>query len=47
MERRVDIIEVEAFRAVDRERLLGNLNDAETAISRGLTVRGVGADDHD
>jgi len=27
--------------------LLGNLNDAETAISRGLTVRGVGADDHD
>ena len=28
------IIEVEAFRAVDRERLLGNLNDAETAIKR-------------
>ena len=28
------LIEVEAFRAVDRERLLGNLNDAETAIKR-------------
>ena len=28
------LIEVEAFRAVDRERLLGGLNDAETAIKR-------------
>ena len=28
------LIEVEAFRAVDRERLLGNLSDAETAIKR-------------
>ncbi len=28
------IIEVETFRAVDRERLLGNLNDRETAIKR-------------
>ncbi|MYD71662.1 MAG: type II toxin-antitoxin system VapC family toxin [Acidobacteria bacterium] len=28
------LVEVEAFRAVDRERLLGNLNDAETAIKR-------------
>ena len=28
------LIAVEAFRAVDRERLLGNLNDAETAIKR-------------
>jgi len=28
------LIEVEAFRAVDRERLMGNLDDAETAIKR-------------
>ena len=28
------LMEVEAFRAVDRERLLGNLSDAETAIKR-------------
>jgi predicted nucleic acid-binding protein len=28
------IVEVEAFRAVDRERLLGNLSDTETAIKR-------------
>ena len=28
------LIEVEAFRAVDRERLLGGLSDAETAIKR-------------
>ena len=28
------LIEVEAFRAVDRERLLGNLNDVETAVKR-------------
>ena len=28
------LIEVETFRAVDRERLLGNLSDAETAIKR-------------
>jgi predicted nucleic acid-binding protein len=28
------LIEVEAFRAVDRERLLGNLDDAETAVKR-------------
>ena len=28
------LVEVEAFRAVDRERLLGGLNDAETAIKR-------------
>ena len=28
------LIEVEAFRAVDRERLLGRLSDAETAIKR-------------
>ncbi len=28
------LVEVEAFRAVDRERLLGNLGDAETAIKR-------------
>jgi predicted nucleic acid-binding protein len=28
------IVEVEASRAVDRERLLGNLDDAETAIKR-------------
>lgn len=29
-----EILEVEAFRAVDRERLLGNLNDVETAAKR-------------
>ena len=29
-----ELLEVEAFRAVDRERLLGNLNDAQTAIKR-------------
>ncbi len=28
------LIEVEAFRAVDRERLLGGLNDAGTFIKR-------------
>lgn len=28
------LVEVEAFRAVDRERLLGNLDDAETAVKR-------------
>jgi predicted nucleic acid-binding protein len=28
------VIEVEAFRAVDRERLLGHLNDEETALKR-------------
>ncbi len=28
------LVEVEAFRAVDRERLLGNLDDAETAAKR-------------
>ena len=28
------LVEVEAFRAVDRERLLGNLDDAQTAIKR-------------
>jgi predicted nucleic acid-binding protein len=28
------LIEVEAFRAVDRERLLGHLDDTETAIKR-------------
>lgn len=28
------LVEVEVFRAVDRERLLGNLSDAETAIKR-------------
>ncbi len=28
------IIEVEAFRAVDRERLLGNLDDSQTALKR-------------
>ena len=28
------LIQVEAFRAVDRERLLGNLSDAETATKR-------------
>lgn len=28
------LVEVEAFRAVDRERLLGHLDDGETAIKR-------------
>ena len=28
------IVEVESFRAVDRERLLGNLDDAQTATKR-------------
>jgi predicted nucleic acid-binding protein len=28
------LVEVEAFRALDRERLLGNLTDVETAIKR-------------
>ena len=28
------LVEIEAFRAVDRERLLGNLDDAETASKR-------------
>jgi uncharacterized protein len=28
------VVEVEAFRAVDRERLLGHLNDVETATKR-------------
>jgi predicted nucleic acid-binding protein len=28
------VVEVEAFRAVDRERLLGHLDDTETAIKR-------------
>jgi predicted nucleic acid-binding protein len=28
------LIEVEAFRAVDRERLIGNLDDRETALKR-------------
>ena len=28
------VVEVEAFRAVDRERLLGNLDDLQTAIKR-------------
>jgi predicted nucleic acid-binding protein len=28
------LVEVEAFRAVDRERLLGHLNDVETAMKR-------------
>lgn len=28
------LVEIEAFRAVDRERLLGNLGDGETAIKR-------------
>jgi predicted nucleic acid-binding protein len=28
------LIEVEAFRAVDRERLLGHLDDTETAVKR-------------
>jgi len=29
-----ELVEVEAFRAVDRERLLGNLDDAQTAVKR-------------
>ena len=29
-----ELLEVEAFRAVDRERLLGNLDDAQTALKR-------------
>jgi len=29
-----ELLEVEAFRAVDRERLLGNLNDSQTATKR-------------
>jgi predicted nucleic acid-binding protein len=29
-----ELIEVEAFRAVDRERLLGNLDDSQTALKR-------------
>jgi predicted nucleic acid-binding protein len=29
-----ELIEVETFRAVDRERLLGNLDDAQAAIKR-------------
>ncbi len=28
------LLEVETFRAIDRERLLGNLNDSQTAIKR-------------
>jgi predicted nucleic acid-binding protein len=28
------LVEVETFRAVDRERLVGNLDDAETAVKR-------------
>jgi hypothetical protein len=28
------VVEVESFRAVDRERLLGNLDDAQTATKR-------------
>ncbi|MBI4701305.1 MAG: type II toxin-antitoxin system VapC family toxin [Deltaproteobacteria bacterium] len=28
------LVEVETFRAVDRERLLGNLDDSETALKR-------------
>ena len=28
------LVEVEAFRAVDRERLLGNLDDSQTAVKR-------------
>jgi predicted nucleic acid-binding protein len=28
------LVEVEAFRAVDRERLLGNLDDVQTALKR-------------
>jgi hypothetical protein len=29
-----ELVEVETFRAVDRERLLGNLDDARTAVKR-------------
>ena len=29
-----ELLEVEAFRAVDRERLLGNINDTQTAVKR-------------
>jgi predicted nucleic acid-binding protein len=29
-----ELVEVEAFRAVDRERLLGNLDDGQTALKR-------------
>jgi hypothetical protein len=29
-----ELLEVEAFRAVDRERLLGNLDDTQTAVKR-------------
>jgi len=29
-----ELVEVEVFRAVDRERLLGNLDDAQTAVKR-------------
>ena len=29
-----ELLEVEAFRAVDRERLLGNLDDRQTALKR-------------
>jgi predicted nucleic acid-binding protein len=29
-----ELLEVEAFRAVDRERLLGNLDDVQTALKR-------------
>ncbi len=29
-----ELIEIEAFRAVDRERLLGNLDDDQTALKR-------------
>jgi predicted nucleic acid-binding protein len=29
-----ELVEVEAFRAVDRERLLGHLDDAQTAVKR-------------
>lgn len=30
------LVEIETFRAVDRERLLWHLDDAQTAIKRGL-----------
>jgi predicted nucleic acid-binding protein len=29
-----ELVEVETFRAVDRERLMGNLDDAQTAVKR-------------
>jgi uncharacterized protein len=29
-----ELVEVEAFRAVDRERLIGNLDDVQTAVKR-------------